>query len=290
MPKRTPVFHLPEMNGSTVKLDGLPNHIWTGNKSKVIERYLYYFALAAERGAYVDGFAGPQRPDEPDTWAAKLVFESEPRWLRHFILGEADPEKAKLLEGLWSPEREPRSGDSPREFDVVCLDFNLAVQTVLEFVPDDTQTFCLIDQRTFECQWETVRTLAARAVEGMKTELFYLLATGWPDRAFTGTRGDASVIEAWWGRPDWTKLVKMNSQERSEAFCARFRGELGYKFVYSWPVFSRRSGGRTMHHLIHASDHAAAPALMHRAYSHASGKKEPLKQLRPEFERWTALN
>src|SRR5712672_141396 len=37
-----------------------PQHpIWTENKAKLIERYLYYFVMVTKHGAYIDGFAGP---------------------------------------------------------------------------------------------------------------------------------------------------------------------------------------------------------------------------------------
>jgi hypothetical protein len=52
--------------------------IWTENKAKLIERYLYYFVMITKHGAYIDGFAGPQYPEKQDAWAAKLVIESKP--------------------------------------------------------------------------------------------------------------------------------------------------------------------------------------------------------------------
>ena len=54
--------------------------LWTEHKAKLIARYLYYFVMITKHGTYIDGFAGPQN-DEPDMWAAKLVIESQPRWL-----------------------------------------------------------------------------------------------------------------------------------------------------------------------------------------------------------------
>ena len=39
-------------------------------------------------GTYIDGFAGPQDPERPETWAAKLVLEMEPKWFRDFWLCE----------------------------------------------------------------------------------------------------------------------------------------------------------------------------------------------------------
>jgi hypothetical protein len=41
--------------------------------------------MVAKHGCYIDGFAGPQRPGQPETWAAKRVIENEPRWFRGFL-------------------------------------------------------------------------------------------------------------------------------------------------------------------------------------------------------------
>jgi hypothetical protein len=50
--------------------------IWTENKAKLIERYLYYFLMVTKHGTYIDGFAGPQEETgETANWAAKLVLE-----------------------------------------------------------------------------------------------------------------------------------------------------------------------------------------------------------------------
>src|SRR5438445_31776 len=67
--------------------------IWTKNKAKLIERYLYYFIWVTRHGTYIDGFAGPQRIEQPEMWAAKLVLENRPAWLRHFHLFEVEKEK-----------------------------------------------------------------------------------------------------------------------------------------------------------------------------------------------------
>src|SRR6266567_4838810 len=69
------------------------NPIWTGCKAKLIERYLFYFVQITHHGTYMDGFAGPQEPNKPEMWAAKLVLESAPRWLKNFFLFELkDPQ------------------------------------------------------------------------------------------------------------------------------------------------------------------------------------------------------
>ncbi|MCI0628905.1 MAG: hypothetical protein L0387_45880 [Acidobacteria bacterium] len=42
----------------------LRNPLWTQNKAKLIERYLYYFVMVTKHGTYIDGFAGPQDPEK----------------------------------------------------------------------------------------------------------------------------------------------------------------------------------------------------------------------------------
>ena len=55
------LFPMPERMVLEPKV-GRPQHsIWTENKAKLIERYLYYFVLITKHGTYIDGFAGPQR-------------------------------------------------------------------------------------------------------------------------------------------------------------------------------------------------------------------------------------
>src|SRR5213595_1216111 len=76
------------------------NPIWTGCKSKLIERYLFYFVQITYNGTYFDAFAGPQEPDKPEMWSAKLVIESNPRWFKKFFLFEIKPSQVKLLEQM----------------------------------------------------------------------------------------------------------------------------------------------------------------------------------------------
>ncbi len=76
----------------------------------------------------------------------------------------------------------------------------------------------------------------------------------------------------------------MNFEERAQAFCERFKSDLGYKYASRWPIYSReRGGGRTMYHLIHATDHREAPYLMGRAYRTATKAPPPQEQLEIEF-------
>jgi hypothetical protein len=52
--------------------------VWTDSKARFIMRYLRYFVFITKHGTYIDGFAGPQEERMCDTWAARLVLESEP--------------------------------------------------------------------------------------------------------------------------------------------------------------------------------------------------------------------
>jgi hypothetical protein len=66
---------LPAPAPKPLKFKPARHPIWTENKAKLIERYLYYFVLITKHGAYIDGFAAPQANDKPESWAAKLVLE-----------------------------------------------------------------------------------------------------------------------------------------------------------------------------------------------------------------------
>ncbi len=59
----------------------LRSPVWTDNKARLIMHYLHYFVLLTKHGTYIDGFAGPQSKCDSDSWAAKLVLASEPRWI-----------------------------------------------------------------------------------------------------------------------------------------------------------------------------------------------------------------
>jgi three-Cys-motif partner protein len=256
--------------------------IWTENKAKLIERYLYYFVLVTKHGTYIDGFAGPQNPDQPETWAAKLVLESEPRWLRKFFLCDIDLQKVRALEQL----RDAQPKKPKRKIEVHNDDFNVAVDEVLRSgaIKEKEAAFCLLDQRTFECKWSTVERLARHKAAGHKIELFYFLAQWWFDRSFKSKK-DREPLREWWGRDDLERLGSMNGVERARLICERLRKELGYKHARPWAIYERANGGHVAYYMIHASDHDAAPRLMSRAYRKAVTAKEPLEQLRMGFMR-----
>jgi three-Cys-motif partner protein len=271
----------PQTTRSVVKLKRLRYPIWTENKARLIERYLYYFVLITKHGIYVDGFAGPQDSDKLDAWAARLVLESEPKWLRRFFLCDSGTTQYAALETLRASQATRKPGEPKRTINLYHDDFNLMVDQVLtaKNISGKEATFCLIDQRTFECNWSTVVKLATHKPQGQnKIELFYFLAASWLNRALAAQK-DHAVLTAWWGRNDWQTLRSMNANERAELVCTRFKEELGYRSALAWPIHSRKEGGRIHYHMIHASDHDEAPKLMYRAYHRAIGRKESPQQL-----------
>jgi three-Cys-motif partner protein len=253
--------------------------IWTENKAKLIERYLFYFVLITKHGAYIDGFAGPQYDDKEDAWAAKLVLESKPAFLRNFWLCDIDPKGIAKLEALKTAQPKIRN----RTIEIVPGDFNAKVSGLLAAskIDDNTATFCLLDQRAFECEWQTLVKLSQHRAD-YKIELFYFLATGWLDRSMAGIK-DKSILQRWWGRDDYEQLQGMQSRQRMQLFCDRFKGELGYKHAYGWEIYSKEVGGRVMYHMIHASDHDEAPRIMNRAYRNALKDRESLRRLQKDL-------
>lgn len=286
MPKRNrrnqPVepflFELPSAILPDVKIKAPTHPIWTENKARLIERYLYYFVLLTKHGAYVDGFAGPQNPQDPNMWAAKLVLESEPRWLRQFHLFDRAKKQLKHLYNL-------KQSHPDREVNIYKGDFNKRVVELLKSgkIQQKEATFCLLDQRTFECHWLTLQALASYKKSGNKVELFYFLPRFWFSRALAAQKNTAA-LEKWWGRQDnWGALRRMGRNEFLQMVVGRFKRELGYRSVIPWPIYKSEKGKTVMYYMIHATDHPAAPDLMARAYEKAVLPKEPLEQLALEL-------
>jgi three-Cys-motif partner protein len=146
-------------------------------------------------------------------------------------------------------------------------------------------TFCLLDQRTFECDWATVTALAKHKSDGNKIELFYFLAQGWIDRAISGLRKEKQArMVKWWGNTDWRDFTKVHFTERGRQLAERFKKEFNYRFAYSYPIYERdKKGGKTMFWMTHASDHPEAPKLMVRAYNNVIAPLETIEQLTFEF-------
>ena len=239
--------------------------VWTDNKARLIMHYLHYFVLLTKHGTYIDGFAGPQGECETESWAAKLVLASEPRWIRHFHLcDENRGQIARLMELKNSqPSHDSKGRRLQRKIHLYHGDFNHKIDAILggKTITEKESTFCLLDQRTFECQWQAIEKLASYKKSGNKIEIFYFLANGWLERALAAQK-DTDVLARWWGRDDWTQLRQMSREGRRDAFVDRLKRELGYKSVKAWPDLERENGGAIMYYMIHATDHPEAPKFM----------------------------
>ena len=271
------LFNWPDASPVEPKVLPIYRPVWTENKARLISQYLYLFVQITKHGTYIDGFAGPQNPDCPDSWAAKLVLESEPRWLRHFYFYDIDRKKVDYLRALKKeqPEIQGRTVHvSPPG------DFNVLVKDLLDSgaIREKEATFCLLDQRTFQCKWSTLKALAQYKSSSHKIELFYFLAAKWFDRAWAAV-GNNETRKEWWGRSDLDQLMGLKNNDRAQFLGDRIKDELGYASVKPWPIFQRYGGGATMYYMIHATDHPAAPMLMSRAYRQAVSPQPPRKQL-----------
>jgi three-Cys-motif partner protein len=198
------------------------------------------------------------------------VLEVQPQFLRNFILCEIETDKIAALEAL-------KAEHASRSVHVLPGDFNRVVDRILEtgMIDDKEATFCLIDQRTFECEWSTVVKLA-RHKTTYKIELFYFLAQWWLDRALEATK-DEDQLARWWGRSDWTVLRGTKAVERAKLVVERLR-LLGYRYVHAWPIYGLEHQSALMYHMIHAADHGEAPKLMARAYKSVVGRDKPVEQ------------
>ena len=228
--------------------------------------------MITKHGTYIDGFAGPQSPGTEESWAAELVLGLKPLWLRHFHLCDKGRSQVRALRDL-------RRRYPSLDVKIYAGDFNRKVDEILRpGVLSKEATFCLLDQRTFECSWATIEKLARFKTDvesDTKIEIFYFLAQAWLDRAFSGLRADGRrQAEAWWGRSDWKELAALTAWDRAKAFCSRFKEELGYRSVKPWPIYAGDDEtdlrGRLMYHMIHATDHPEAPKQMARAYTTAT--------------------
>jgi three-Cys-motif partner protein len=266
---------LPESPRGTVgrNFKSLRFPLWTQNKAKLIQTYLQLFVYITHHGTYIDGFAAPQSDVHPDTWAAKLVLEMEPKWFRDFWLCDINPEGLEKLKELRDAH-----ATAKRQVTVLEGDFNDRVTQILASgrITEKTATFALLDQRTFECAWQTVETLSRHKSSGNKIEIFYFFPTGWVDRSIAAVKRPETEqkVQRWWGRSDWPALQGTDGTVRARMVAARFEQELGYRKAEVFPIHSSTRGGRVMYHMIHASDHPEALSLMVRAYRKVSGRPD----------------
>lgn len=260
--------------------------VWTENKARLVERYLFLFVLVTHSGTYIDGFAGPQEPEHEEMWSAKLVLESRPRWLQRFFLFDKDAAQVARLKAMVGsqPPRDKTKNEPKRETTVTEGDSNVLIRAILDRgeVNRNQPAFALLDQRTFQCEWATLQALAAYNTK-LKIELFYFLPNGWLDRSLAAQK-EETVPTAWWGRDDWKSLQGVKHFDRAQIFVKRIKEELGYASVKAWPIYDKKGGTNVMYYMIHATDHPVAPHLMARAYGKAvSADIETAEQVAFEF-------
>jgi three-Cys-motif partner protein len=197
----------------------------------------------------------------------------EPKWFRDFWLCDINPEGLEKLKELRDAH-----ATAKRQVTVLEGDFNDRVSQILASgrITERTATFALLDQRTFECAWQTVETLSRHKSSGNKIEIFYFFPTGWVDRSIAAVKRPETEqkVQRWWGRSDWPDLQGTDGTARARMVAARFEQELGYRKAEVFPIHSSTRGGRVMYHMIHASDHPEALSLMVRAYRKVSGRPD----------------
>lgn len=263
------LFELAERRERELRVQSITVPLWTEQKARLVAEYVRLFTFVTKHGAYIDGFAGPHTDKRDGCWAAEAVLGIRPAFLRSLFLCELDGAKVAKLRAL----RDGQPAVRGRAVEIVAGDFNRTVDRILGSgaIGPKVAAFALLDQHSFECDWATVRKLAAHKPPGeRKIELFYFVPTGWLGRGVAGFHDPAREMLRWWGREDWKEMVACGSHERGVLFTRRMREELGYRFAWSWPVRRERGEGRFMYHMIHASDHPEAPKLMARAYRRAT--------------------
>ncbi|HEY3568511.1 MAG TPA: three-Cys-motif partner protein TcmP [Thermoanaerobaculia bacterium] len=217
-------------------------------------------------------------------WLRVLESQVKPKRLRNFFLFDANPSQIQKLKNMLA-ELPPLPSKLRRRIEVTQGDFNESVAEFLKHgeIPIEP-TFCLLDQRTFECRWSTVESLASYKPEGTKIEIFYFLPIAWLDRAFCASSREETLtgIASWWGKEDWRDLQAMSNRDRAKVFTQRFL-DLGYADVKPWPIYADSDSSRVMYYMIHATDHPEAPVLMRRAYERV-GLATPSDHLQLEIE------
>ncbi len=275
-----------------LKFRAIETPLWTKNKARFIARYLKTFTYVTKHGTYLDGFAGPQHDESrEESWAAKLVMENEPAWLRNFHLFDQSEEQVGHLNALRASYLGRHDEKPVRTVSVMPGDCNIALPAFLNANPlsDREAAFCLLDQRSTECDWATVKSVAdhKRDGDGNKIEIFCFLAQGWIDRAIKSWKNDVEQrCLTWWGKEGVEGFLRLSSHERGVLMADRFKSELGYKYAIPFPIQKYGESGRVMFWMIHASDHERAPVLMMQAYRHigaGGGLDDPYQQMEMEF-------
>lgn len=277
-----PLFDPGPASPAEILTRALDRPVWSEHKADLIARYLRYFVFITKHGTYIDPFAGPQTDKTLQAWTAERVLANEPPWLKRFFLFDKDSSQAKRL-------RELKERYLDRDITVEHGDANDAVPAAIPVgtIKASEATFCLLDQRTFECQWQLCRYIADLRPGPRKIEQFYFFANGWLPRALAGVKTEEGreQVRGWLGNDDLESFAAITSSlDRAGYFVRKFRDELGYRSVKPWPIFAKEEGrGAIMYYMIHATDHDEAPKLMERAYRKAVAPPEPADQLSLEL-------
>src|SRR5262249_26333252 len=132
--ERLPLDIFPEPIEPEITVKAPKHNLWTEHKANLIAKYLLYFVFVTRHGTYIDGFAGPQDFEKLDAWAAKLVIETEPKWLKHFHLFEITKKGFKMLEKLAAaqpPAVDKRGRKIKRTVELYPGDFNVTLHQLL---------------------------------------------------------------------------------------------------------------------------------------------------------------
>lgn len=116
------LFELPPRKRKEPKIRPIQESIWTESKARLIQQYLYLFVQITKHGCYIDGFAGPQKQDKPETWAANLALDVT--LLRRFHFFERSKNGLRELHRL-------RSKHSDRAIKIHPGDFNKSIVGLL---------------------------------------------------------------------------------------------------------------------------------------------------------------
>ncbi len=243
--------------------------LWSEDKADLIAEYIHRFLFVTKHGVYLDLFAGPQREDNPDAWSVRRVLErrtSGPAMTR-YVLCDIDREQVESLNRLVA--RYPQA-----QIHIHRGDANVEVHAMLAAaqIRRTTPCFCLADQRTLECHWSTIQTVARYKGSGYKIELFYFLAERWLMRSVYSLNSSRK-LDDWWGRSDHGSFLRLPSFHRALELAGRFEDELGYAYAKPYSIHEKGPRSRTMYYMIHATDHPRAPRLMSDAYRHISAKR-----------------
>ena len=139
--------------------------LWTTDKAALVASYIHHFLFVTKHGVYVDLFAAPQ--DNEEDWCIRRVLEGRTRGpaISYYAACDIDPQGIRALQDLAQRSEAP--------FRVYRGNANDQVRQMLDDaqIRDNTPCFCLIDQRTFECNWSTVETIAKYKRAGHKIEV-----------------------------------------------------------------------------------------------------------------------